>query len=464
MHARTLVSAALAALLASSAAAQDAPFEVLVPHETPDVQTPVGDEARGVPMPTGSLGREVYRERRRALLQHLADTGGGIALIRAADSIGKGDRQNLDFYYLTGIEHEAGAALLLDPTAERFKERLFLKGLDVEDNVWHGERAKLGRAVELGTGIASVRRAGSLPSVLTQRLANSEAKTLVYLGPIVPYTSPVPKTLSIYRDATARVPGSKITLDHRTLPAMRQAKTEAELAIMRRANDITLEGHRAAMRAVRPGMTEFELRLVFERAFQEQGSYHLAYGPICGSGPNSCILHYRAGHRVMQDGELVLCDVGCEVEMYASDITRTFPVNGRFTPRQREVYEVVLRANEAAIAAVRPGVTMREVDDAARSVIESAGYTDDFMHGTSHFVGLYVHDAGLRDQPLVPGTVITIEPGIYLPDEHIGIRIEDQVLVTETGSENLSAALTKSVEGIERLMNAETEPQLSGAE
>ncbi|MEL7471979.1 MAG: Xaa-Pro peptidase family protein [Planctomycetota bacterium] len=443
----------IAALAASTALAQsDDQVEVLVPHETPDVTTPVGDAARGVPVPTGSLGREVYRERRQALLQHLADTGHGMALIRAADEIGKGKRQDLNFYYLTGIEHEAGAALLLDPAAPRYKERLYLKGLDVEDNVWHGERAKLGRAVELGTGIASVRRVGRLPSDLTGRLANSEAKTLVYLGPIASYTAPVPKTLDIYRKATARVPGSKITLDHRTLPAMRQAKTQPELAIMQNAVDITLEGHRAAMREVRPGMTEYELKLVFERAFQNGGSYALAYGAICGSGPNSCVLHYRAGHREMKDGELVLCDVGCEVEMYASDITRTFPINGKFTDRQAEIYNIVLRANEAAIAACRPGVTMQEVHDAARQVIESAGYTDDFMHGTSHFVGLYVHDPGVRDQPLGPGTVITIEPGIYLPDEHIGVRIEDQVLITQSGAVNMSKDLVKTVADIEALM------------
>lgn len=461
MHARAAALALALAAFPCAALAQnqraddratDDRIEVLVPHETPDVTTPAGDDARGIPVPTGTLGREVYRQRRQRLLQHLADTGGGIALIRAADAIGTGQRQDLDFYYLTGIEHEAGAALLLDPDAPRYKETLYLKALDIEDNVWHGERARLGRAVELGTGIASVRRMDRLPGDLTRRLADSDAKRLVYLGPIVPYTAPVPKALDIYRDATARVPGGSITLDHRTLPAMRQAKSEAELALMQRAVDITMEGHRAAMRAARPGMTEYELRLVFERAFQDRGSFALAYGPICGSGPNTCVLHYRAAHRVMQDGELVLCDVGCEVEMYASDITRTFPVNGRFTPRQREVYEVVLRANEAAIAACRPGVTMQEIHDAARSVIEDAGFTDDFMHGTSHFVGLHVHDAGLRDQPLIPGTVITIEPGIYLPAENIGVRIEDQVLITETGAINMSAALPKTVEAIERLM------------
>ena len=173
-----------------------------------------------------------------------------------------------------------------------------------------------------------------------------------------------------------------------------------------------------------------------------------------GSGPNSCVLHYRGehDHREMRAGDLVLCDVGAEVENYAADITRTFPVSGRFTERQREVYDVVLEAADAAIAAIRPGVTMRELNDIAEEVIESAGYTDDMKHGLGHFLGLYVHDVGNRHLPLTPGTIITIEPGIYLTDENIGIRIEDDVLVTEAGFEVLSRDLPRTADEIEAFM------------
>ncbi|MEL6795367.1 MAG: M24 family metallopeptidase, partial [Planctomycetota bacterium] len=160
-------------------------------------------------------------------------------------------------------------------------------------------------------------------------------------------------------------------------------------------------------------------------------------------------------HRVMQAGDLVLCDVGAEVENYAADTTRTFPVSGAFSDRQREVYDVVLRAADAAIAEIRPGVSFRELNDIARAVIEDSGYTDDMKHGLGHFLGLYVHDAGNYHLPLTVGTIITIEPGIYLADEAIGIRIEDDILVTENGFEVLTSKLPRTADEIERFMAGE---------
>ncbi len=421
------------------------------PVETPDVRMPSGDDARGIPMPTGELGPEVYRERRRRLMEEM---GGGVAVIFSADHVGPDDRQDLNFYYLTGLAHEAGAALLLAPEDPVSPETLFLAALDVEDNRWHGERAMLGRKIELGTGIARVRRIGRLPGSLASAVTKSADREMVSLGPIVGYTSPVPKELDVLRKASSRIPGSRIRLAHELLPAMRQAKSADEIAIMQRAVDITGDGHVAAMRAVRPGMTEFELQRAFERAFRDNGSRFNAYNPIVASGPNSCVLHYQRNDREMKAGDLVLCDVGCEYDMYAADITRTFPVSGRFTERQKEVYEVVLEAQRAAIEAVKPGVTVWEVHQAARSVIERAGFTDAYFHGTSHFIGLHVHDSGLYDEPLTPGSVITIEPGVYLADEEIGIRIEDEVLVTEGGAQVLSASIPKSIAEIESLMRA----------
>ncbi|MEN0019685.1 MAG: M24 family metallopeptidase, partial [Planctomycetota bacterium] len=285
-------------------------------------------------------------------------------------------------------------------------------------------------------------------------IMTGDSKAAVYLGPVVGYTSPVPHQLDVLRRATSRIPGSSVAMDREIVPAMRRAKDDSEIELIRRAIANTAAGLQDGMAAVQPGMTEFELRTIIETAFHREGSRRLAFGSIVGSGPNSCVLHYRGehDHRVMNAGELVLCDVGAEVENYAADITRTFPVSGKFTPRQREVYEVVLQAADAAIEAIRPGVTFRELNDIAREVIESAGYTDDMPHGLGHFLGLYVHDAGNYHLPLTPGTVITIEPGIYLRDEAIGIRIEDDVLVTETGSEMLSTGIPRTVGEIEAAM------------
>ncbi|MEL6497807.1 MAG: Xaa-Pro peptidase family protein [Planctomycetota bacterium] len=455
---RNLVSiAAITVLFTSGVAAQLDDISVLVPHETPDRRMPTGDAALGSAGPRGSVTREVYRERRLRLLRHMRDSGHSAAVIfndtRSSPSGGP-DRSGLDFYYLTGIEHEPGAALLLDPEADHHAESLYLPMLDVEDHVWHGERSALGRQLELSTGFARVRRISALPGALASAIMTGESNRAVFLGPVVGYTSEIPRQLQVLRDATSRIPGASVVLDREVLSAMRQAKDDIEVGLIRQAIANTMLGLNAGMKQVGPGMTEFELRTIIETAFREAGSRRLAFGSIVGSGPNSCVLHYRGehDHRVMQAGELVLCDVGAEVENYAADITRTFPVSGRFTDRQREVYGTVLRAADAAIEAIRPGITFRELNDIAKKVIEDAGYTDDMKHGLGHFLGLYVHDAGNYHLPLTVGTVITIEPGIYLTGEAIGIRIEDDILVTEDGYEVLTTGIPRTAEEIEAFM------------
>ncbi len=419
-----------------------------VPQETPDVRMPAGDAARGIPMPAGTFDQEVYRARRQRLMEQL---DGDVAVVFGATSIGAHGAQDADFYNLTGLAQETGAALLLAPSEPVHKEFLFLRGVNPEQNRWNGERAILGRGIELGTGFARVYRTSRLGSTLA--LTGVHAEKFVFLGPIVGYDKPIPKALQVCKDASARLPGVGVRMDHRLLRRMRQNHDEAELDLMRQAIACTGSGLEAAMCNVRAGMSEFELKQVIERGFRDAGSRRNAFDSIVASGPNGAVLHYPNDSRLMQAGELVLCDVGAEIEHYASDVTRTFPVSGRFTPRQREVYEVVLRAQQAAIDATRAGVRLREdIHEAARRVIEQAGFTDDFFHGTSHFVGLEVHDAGLSDEPLPAGTVITIEPGIYLADEALGIRIEDEVLITEDGCVVLTEGIPRSIDAIERLM------------
>ena len=419
------------------------------PLQTPDITTPHPDNDRGFPTPLGDIPREVYQRRRQRLMEQM---GSGVAVVFAADTIDSCHRQNLDFYYLTGLAHEAGAALVLAPEHPAWQEQLFLRPLDIEDNRWHGNRPMLGRASELAAGIASVKRTTLLPRAINDALMNSKNRELVYLGPFAGYTSPVPKQLTVLREVAQRVLGCTIRDGHDLLPRMRSIHDRDELALMRRAIEATEAAFTDAMHTVQPDTNEDELLFTFERAIRTRGCRRFAYEPIIGSGPNSCGLHYTANDRIMRAGELVLCDVGAEFQMYAADITRTFPVSGTFTPRQREINDIVHEAWRVAVDMCRPGVTFLELGDAARNVIENAGYCDQYFHGLGHFLGLDVHDAGLMNEPLAPGMVITIEPGIYIADENLGIRLEDDILITDEGCEILSTALPRTSDEIEAFM------------
>jgi Xaa-Pro aminopeptidase len=234
------------------------------------------------------------------------------------------------------------------------------------------------------------------------------------------------------------------------LTELRVRKSQAELALIRRASAATNAAHRDVRAALRPGMNERELQEIIERRFRQEGCARNAFPCIVGSGPNSVILHYAENRRQMQEGEVVVVDIGAECHGYATDITRTYPVAGRFTDRQREIYQIVRDAQTAAEQALRPGATLTDVDAAARRVIAGRGYGRFFVHHTSHYVGLSVHDSGSYRAPLPAGAVVVIEPGIYLPEEGFGIRIEDIYVVTETGWERLSEGAPREIAEIER--------------
>ena len=205
-------------------------------------------------------------------------------------------------------------------------------------------------------------------------------------------------------------------------------------------------------RRSRPGVLEGVVEAEAERIWKANGARRPSYPSIVGSGQNSTILHYPRSEHVMKDGELILMDMSAEFAHYAADITRTLPVSGKFTAEQRKIYEVVLAAQKAAFARMKPGVYYEDLDAAARKVIDDAGYGDYFIHGLGHFVGLDVHDAGAYQEPLQAGMVITLEPGIYIPEKGIGIRIEDEVLVTPNGARYLSDGLPREADEVERWM------------
>ncbi|HWY48576.1 MAG TPA: Xaa-Pro peptidase family protein, partial [Bryobacteraceae bacterium] len=259
------------------------------------------------------------------------------------------------------------------------------------------------------------------------------------------------KTLYPFREISDAVP---------IITKLRVKKSPAELAAIQHATDVSVEAHRAAWKRMAPGLSEYQIAAVLWSTYIESGCEGVAYSPIVGSGINSTVLHYSANQRRMDRGEVVVMDAAAQCADYASDITRTVPVGGKFTPRQREIYQIVLGAQKAAIAALKPGVRMAGPGDSLTKIVRD--YMDAhgrdqhgeplgkyFIHGLGHQVGLQVHDPGV-DGPLEAGMVVTIEPGLYIPEESIGVRIEDVVLVTENGAKVLSAALPKEADEIEK--------------
>jgi Xaa-Pro aminopeptidase len=246
-------------------------------------------------------------------------------------------------------------------------------------------------------------------------------------------------------------PGASLQAAAPILGNLRMRKAATELTLLEKTAAVTMLGHRAAARTIAPGVWEYEVEAALEFEFRKAAAERPSFPSIIGSGPNSTVLHYNASTRQMRDGELVVVDIGAEYSGYAGDITRTYPVSGKFSARQREIYQIVLDAQKAALARVRPGATMQEVHQAALTHIQSKGFSRaDFPHGTSHHVGLEVHDVTTTNR-LEPGMVITVEPGIYLEKEQLGVRIEDMVIITEEGY-RLISDFPKEIAEIEALM------------
>ncbi len=253
-------------------------------------------------------------------------------------------------------------------------------------------------------------------------------------------------------ELVAKLPGTEIRSARRVLTDLRKTKSAAEIALVRQACAATVAGIRDAMRAAAPGLVERDLAAIVELRCRQSGCERQAFPSIAGSGPNSCVLHYDRNGRTLEAGDIVVLDVGGERAGYAADVTRSFPVSGTFSPAQAEVYDAVLAAQEAALAVVRPGVTLGDVHDAAVKSLERAQLRRHFIHQTCHSVGLDVHDPWRRDIVLAPGMIVTVEPGVYDASRAIGVRIEDTVLVTESGYEFLSAGLPRTRSEVEALM------------
>ena len=396
------------------------------------------------------IGPAEFASRRDRLLQTLDNA---VGLVMAGDP-GHGDgafRSHADFEYLTGVVDEPGAMLLLDPTNpdERRRSMLFLKPLNRERERWDGYRPEISAALREHLGIEAIFRTDTLPRVLNIAVRRSHRMACLHTPSL--YTQRVSLDLMIFRKVAERIPGITIEDRGEALARMRSVKSPQEVALIQHAIDITSVGFEAMLRTVSPGVEEYEVQEAIEHAYRSQGSRSSAFATIVGSGVNSTVLHYVANDQTLDGGDLVCVDSGAVFGGYAADVSRTVPVSGTFSKRQREIYELVLEAQTAAIEAIHPGVTFADLDDAARSVIAGAGYGDYFIHSIGHHLGLETHDV-TPDGPLELGAVVTIEPGIYIPDEKIGVRIEDDVLVTESGSKVLSAKIPKRVADVQEAM------------
>lgn len=395
------------------------------------------------PSPPAELPVEVYQARRARVLAELGGCIGVLSSQGEVSGVTEDYRQDADFLWLTGI-NEPEAHLVLQPKAPYRKVTLLLKARDPEAERWTGPREPVSPDLLQKYGVDRVLR-GSPESVLVGAGLHHDCVAVI---------APASMRKDERGDAelalrlAARY-GLKVEFKRGLLANLRAAHSAPELERMERAIAITLEGHNVVARAAVAGVAERDVQTQLEYAFFAAGATGLSYSSIVGSGPNGAVLHWDKNSRILKDGDLVVVDAAAEYGRYAADVTRTYPVSGRFTAEQAKVYRAVYQAQEDVFAAIKPGVTMADLHHTAEESLRRAGYLADFIHGIGHFVGLDVHDAGDTERPIPAGAVFTVEPGVYLPAQGFGVRIEDEVLMTDKGYKVLTGALPRKLEDVE---------------
>ena len=372
---------------------------------------------------------------------------------------------NHHFFYLTGLRRE-NMALVLSTSAAEPKTVLFIEEPLPAMERWTGRRVTKEEAASV-SGIDDVRYIDSLPGAISRFMTREWVESAWFdcyrdaMGDVDSYNMRKAKAFA------AAYPAVTLKNAHPLLATMRMRKDESELATMQEAIDLTGRALHHVLTRLAPGQMEYQAQAEFEYAIRYGGAEGTAFATIAGSGLNGCMLHYDTNHCRMEDGKLLLMDLGAKVRGYCADITRTYPVNGRYTPRQKEIYDIVLEANRAVAQAARPGVTLAQLNDLCKQTladglirigkIESAEEIGRYyMHGVSHHLGIDTHDATGPDAlALAPGMVITDEPGLYIDEEEIGIRIEDDLLITQDGCTVLSEAIPRTTEDIEAIMAGE---------
>ena len=399
------------------------------------------------PTPPPDLPVEIFQARRAKVMAALAGCTAMISSQGEVAGVTEDYRQDSDFFWLTGI-NEPQAHLVFQPKSPFGKVTLFLKPRDPEEERWTGPREPISPDLMIKYGVDRVYR-GSPESAL--HAAGSHHECVSIISP--PTMDKEDRNdVELAKRAAERF-GLKVVYQRSLLADLRSAHTEEELERMRTAISITLEGHQVVARATVAGVSERDVQTQLEYAFFSAGATGLSYSSIVGSGPNGAVLHWDQNSRILRDGDLVVVDAAAEYGRYASDVTRTYPVSGRFSPEQAKVYRAVYQAQEDIFRSIKPGVSMADLQHVAEESMRRAGYLADFIHGFGHFVGLDVHDAGDYERPIPVGAVFTVEPGIYLPAQGFGVRIEDEVLMTATGYELLTSKLPRKLEDVEAWIN-----------
>ncbi|MCJ7591423.1 MAG: aminopeptidase P N-terminal domain-containing protein [Woeseiaceae bacterium] len=433
------------------------------------------------------MNRNEFEKRRRQLLRMVGP--GGIAILPSAPTRTRSRdveyrfRQDSDFYYLTGFAEPEAVAVLV-PGRANGEFLLFCRENDPKREQWDGLRAGQRGAVE-NYGADDAFPIDDLDDILPG-IMESCNRVYYTMGMYAEFDARMADWVNLLRSKLNRgvhSPQEFVALDH-LLHDMRLFKSRDEISAMRKSVKVAVEAHKRAMKVTRPGLYEYQVEAEFSHEFRQNDAW-ASYSPIVGGGKNACILHYVENNSVLKDGDLLLIDAGCELDYYASDITRTFPVNGRFSPEQRALYEVVLEAQRAAIEKTVVGNHWNEPHDAAvlaitkglrklglldgtvARLVKDDAYRQYYMHRTGHWIGMDVHDVGdykVGDEwrMLEAGMVTTVEPGIYTDNSrkvrkmfrNIGIRIEDDVVVTKNGPDVLSKGLVSDPDGIESLMNS----------
>ena len=374
--------------------------------------------------------------------------GPGVAVLYSkGEETDEGYRADNDFYYLTGIDEE-DAALVLAPGERTYREFLYLRSVDPEADRWTGVRALIGDSLRRALGFERIRRTSSLEGSLVPLLQHQPVLHEIE-RPRLESKSPEKE---LYGKLQGAIPGLSVKNHQGDIAAMRQVKDTEEVRLLEKAMNNSMAALRVAAREIRPGVQENWIAGVIDLEFKRGGSTRAGFPSIVGSGLNSCVLHYPQHDRPIPSGSLVVLDIGAEYAHYSADLTRTLPADGHFTPEQRRIYEIVLRVQDACIAMVKPGVVFEDIQRKAETMFREAGYRENFTHGIGHWVGLEVHDVGDYARPLEPGMIVMIEPGLYFPERQLGVRLEDELLVTRDGHRVLSAALPRDVAGVERMM------------
>ena len=427
---------------------------------------------RNIPIP-----QEMFVENRSRLTELMQPNS--MAVFHSSDEMPRsGDstltfRQNPDLFYLTGIDQEE-SFLLIYPDSPRteYREVLFLKRTNEHIAVWEGHKYTQDEARKI-SGVQTVLWNDEFETVLNLLMVYADT-CYINLNENDRASWKVPyRDLRFVNSLKERFPLHKYERAGKLMSQLREIKSKFEIDIIRQACGITEKAFRRVMKFMKPGVMEYEIEAEITHEFIRNRAGH-AYYPIIASGKNACVLHYVDNDKPCKDGDLVLMDFGSEYANYASDLTRTIPANGKFTPRQRDMYNAVLRVMKQAQKMLRPGTILNDYnndvgklmeeelidlgllnkDDVKKQNPEKPLYKKYFMHGTSHFMGLDVHDIGNRYAPMKAGMVFTCEPGIYVPEENIGIRIENDILVTDNVPVDLMSTIPIEVEEIEELMNA----------